>query len=113
MNTNNFVNKLSELDSDSTSNFGGKASNLGELIKSGINVPPGFALSKDLYFDFIRNSDIQSTIEKILSNSESMGISELQKASSQIKNLIDKWPKVHPTINEVPAMFGILLGNKD
>ena len=90
MNTNNFVNKLSELDSDSTSNFGGKASNLGELIKSGINVPPGFALSKDLYFDFIRNSDIQSTIEKILSNSESMGISELQKASSQIKNLIDK-----------------------
>ena len=32
---------------------------------------------------------------------------------NSIKNLIEKWPKVHPTINEVPAMFGILLENKD
>jgi len=33
--------------------------------------------------------------------------------SNSITNLVDKWPKVHPTINEVPAMFGILLENKD
>jgi hypothetical protein len=32
---------------------------------------------------------------------------------NSIKNLIDKWPKVHPTINEVPAMFGILLDNSN
>ena len=32
---------------------------------------------------------------------------------NSIKNLIKKWPKVHPTINEVPAMFGILLENRD
>ena len=32
---------------------------------------------------------------------------------NSLTNLIEKWPKVHPTINEVPAMFGILLENKD
>ena len=32
---------------------------------------------------------------------------------NSIKNLIKQWPPVHPTINEVPAMFGILLENKD
>ena len=32
---------------------------------------------------------------------------------NSLTNLVDKWPKVHPTINEVPAMFGILLENKD
>tara|TARA_R100000278_G_scaffold117469_1_gene97474 strand:+ start:198 stop:410 length:213 start_codon:yes stop_codon:yes gene_type:complete len=32
--------------------------------------------------------------------------------ANSLTNLIDKWPKVHPTINEVPAMFGILLENK-
>ncbi len=32
---------------------------------------------------------------------------------NSITNLIDKWPTVPPTIKEVPAMFGILLGNKD
>ena len=33
--------------------------------------------------------------------------------SNSITNLVDKWPKVHPTINEVPAMFGILLEKTD
>ena len=33
--------------------------------------------------------------------------------SNSLTNLIDKWPKVQPTINEVPAMFGILLETKD
>ena len=33
--------------------------------------------------------------------------------ANSLTNLIDKWPTVPPTTNEVPAMFGILLGNKD
>ena len=32
---------------------------------------------------------------------------------NSLTNLVQKWPKVQPTINEVPAMFGILLENKD
>ena len=32
---------------------------------------------------------------------------------NSLTNLVQKWPKVHPTINEVPAMFGILLETKD
>ena len=31
---------------------------------------------------------------------------------NSITNLVEKWPKVPPIINEVPAMFGILLENK-
>ena len=33
--------------------------------------------------------------------------------ANSITNLVEKWPKVQPTINEVPAMFGILLENKN
>ena len=33
--------------------------------------------------------------------------------ANSITNLVEKWPKVPPTINEVQAMFGILLENKD
>ena len=33
--------------------------------------------------------------------------------SNSITNLVQKWPKVQPTINEVPAMFGILLENSN
>ena len=109
MNTNNkFVSKLSDIDSKSTSIYGGKASNLGELIKSGINVPPGFALSKDLYFDFINNSKIQNTIETLLIDSEKMGIAELQKVSTQIKNLIDKSDLDVSIIQQISDEYKIL-----
>ena len=33
--------------------------------------------------------------------------------SNSITNLVQKWPKVHPTINEDLSMFGILLENKN
>ena len=33
--------------------------------------------------------------------------------ANSLINLVNQWPKVQPTINEVPAMFGILLENKD
>ena len=32
--------------------------------------------------------------------------------ANSLTNLVQKWPKVQPTINEVPAMFGILLETK-
>ena len=32
--------------------------------------------------------------------------------SNSVTNLVEKWPKVQPIINEVPAMFGILLENR-
>ena len=33
--------------------------------------------------------------------------------SNSLTNLVNKWPKVQPTINEELSMFGILLGTKD
>ncbi len=33
--------------------------------------------------------------------------------ANSLTNLVDKWPRVHPTINEDLSMFGILLETKD
>ena len=33
--------------------------------------------------------------------------------ANSLTNLVDKWPRVHPTINEELSMFGILLETKD
>ena len=70
-NNNTQIVNLSKLNSSSTSKFGGKASNLGELINSGINVPEGFAINTDLYFDFLNNltyNDIFLDIIKKIKN---------------------------------------------
>ena len=33
--------------------------------------------------------------------------------ANSLTNLVEKWPRVHPTINEELSMFGILLETKD
>ena len=33
--------------------------------------------------------------------------------ANSLTNLVEKWPKVQPTINEELSMFGILLETKD
>ena len=83
---------LSKLNSSNTSKFGGKASNLGELINSGINVPEGFAISTDLYFDFLMKSNLKEKISNLIQHSNSLKINELQKLSNQIKELFNKTP---------------------
>ena len=83
---------LSKLNSSNTSKFGGKASNLGELINSGINVPEGFAISTDLYFDFLKKSNLKEKISNLIQHSNSLKINELQKLSNQIKELFNKTP---------------------
>ena len=87
---NTLIVNLSKLNSSSTSKFGGKASNLGELINSGINVPEGFALSTELYFDFLNKSNLKDKITNLIQNSSSLKINELQKLSNQIKELFNK-----------------------
>ena len=89
---NTLIVNLDTLNSSATAKFGGKAANLGELINSGINVPEGFAISTDLYFDFLKKSNLKNKISNLIENSNSLKINELQKLSNEkdIKNIAEK-----------------------
>ena len=50
------------LDRSSLPIVGGKNASLGEMIKSGIRVPPGFAVTTDSYLSFITQTGIKDTI---------------------------------------------------
>ena len=45
---------------------GGKGANLGEMTKAKIPVPPGFVVSVEAYFDFLKQSDIIDEIQTLL-----------------------------------------------
>ncbi|MGE4554751.1 MAG: phosphoenolpyruvate synthase [Candidatus Paceibacterota bacterium] len=73
---------------------GGKNASLGEmyryLTKKGVNIPNGFALTSEAYFDFLKEAGIKKGIEKILNSFNLRKIEELQLASKKIRNLILK-----------------------
>ena len=61
-----YVLNFKQLDKDSLDLVGGKNASLGEMIKAGIRVPPGFAVTTNSYLDFISDSEIKDRIYAIL-----------------------------------------------
>src|SRR5665811_1520511 len=61
-----YVQQLSQLDKGQVDRVGGKNANLGEMIRSGIRVPPGFAVTVDGYRRFVEHTGIGEEIERVL-----------------------------------------------
>ena len=79
-------------DKDSINLVGGKCASLGELIKAGIRVPPGFAVTTQGYRDFINEAGIQDTILKELEGIDEHDVEGQDKASDTIRKLIEEAP---------------------
>ncbi len=82
--TINFKN----LDKTALPQVGGKNASLGELINSGIRVPPGFAVTTDSYLSFITTTGIKDEIQNIISDLKSNDIDSLNNTSEKIQKLI-------------------------
>lgn len=79
---------FSEITKENIKEVGGKGANLGEMTQAGFPVPPGFCVSAQAYFDFIKKTGLKEKIEKILKNLDVRDTKKLQNASTTIKNLI-------------------------
>lgn len=79
--------KLEEVDKNSK-NVGGKAANLGEMVKIGVPVPPGFVVTTDAFEEFIKVNKLQEKIDSLLSDLNVGDQRELKNVSSQIQNFI-------------------------
>jgi pyruvate,water dikinase len=71
---------------------GGKGGNLGELTRAGIPVPPGFVVTADTYFYFIRESGLDSIIREKLSNLDVNDSRKLQETADELKAKVSSTP---------------------
>lgn len=56
---------LHDLNKHSLPLVGGKAANLGELLRAGLPVPPGFVLTTDAYSLFVTTHNVQGDVERL------------------------------------------------
>lgn len=85
------------------SRVGGKNASLGEMIRAGIRVPPGFAVTTDSYQHFITETGIGNTIFGLLADLDVDDVASLNKASERIQELMKNaaMPEnVHQAIRE-------------
>lgn len=75
---------LSEINAMDIPQFGGKASNLGELISMGLNVPPGIVLGKDVLASFLENQGLDLNE---LSRIHSLGMTFIESALNKASDI--------------------------
>lgn len=84
-----------ELTKDDVPLVGGKNANLGELLRAGIPVPPGFAVTAYAYKRFIEETGIKDKIYEILREKVPEGAAkpeDYMEASEEIRKLIESTP---------------------
>jgi len=87
-----YILDFEELNKNSLQMVGGKNASLGEMIRTGIHVPPGFAVTTDSYLRFITDTGIKDAIFQALSGLSVDDVEALNNASAKVQNLINNAP---------------------
>ena len=83
-----YILDFENADKNSLPLVGGKNASLGEMIKAGISVPPGFAVTTDSYLSFITDGAIKDEIYNILSGLNVDDMESLNRTSAEVQELI-------------------------
>ncbi len=83
-----YVIDFEEVDKNSLPLVGGKNASLGEMIRKGIRVPPGFAVTTDSYLTLVRETGIKGKIDLILGDLDPDDIRSIHTASEQVQDLV-------------------------
>jgi len=84
----NYTKKFAELNSDDRTLVGGKCASLGEMVRAGLPVPDGFAVTVDAYEDFRDTGDLRQRLLNIVLGADATSNTDLQRAHDEAVALI-------------------------
>ncbi len=89
---------------------GGKGANLGEMVHAGILVPPGFIVTADAYFKFLKASNLTDEIRRHLKDLDVNDSKKLQEVAGLIKDKISSAPMLPDIVQEIKDAYRKLGG---
>jgi len=94
-----------EVTKDDIPLVGGKGANLGEMVHARIPVPPGFIVTADAYFKFLKTSKFTDEIRRYLEDLDVNDSKRLQEVSSLIKDRIYSIPMPPDIVKEIKDAY--------
>jgi pyruvate,water dikinase len=94
-----------EVTKDDIPLVGGKGANLGEMVHARIPVPPGFIVTADAYFKFLKTSKFTDEIRRYLEDLDVNDSKKLQEVSSLIKDRISSIPMPPEMVKEIKDAY--------
>jgi pyruvate,water dikinase len=80
---------LDECSGELLSTVGGKCAGLGELLKAGVAVPPGFAVTTNAHRAFLDEGELDERIATLQAEVDFYDVRTIEAASEQIRTLIE------------------------
>lgn len=94
-----FTLALSEVGMEHLNQVGGKNASLGEMIQHlsnlGINIPQGFAITTEAYWEFLKHNNLEAKIRETIGKVDVNTLVSLRKGGSTVRQMIrnGKFPK--------------------
>ncbi|MEK7605514.1 MAG: phosphoenolpyruvate synthase [Patescibacteria group bacterium] len=99
-----------DVDKDDIPRVGGKGANLGEMTQAGFPVPPGFIVTAQAYFQFLKDHNLTTKINHLLGTINFDRQESLQQVSDHIKKMIMHEEISETLTHEVFTAYGTLSG---
>ena len=96
-----------ELGPEHNDMVGKKCANLGKMVHMGLAVPPGFALSIDMYREFIRATGVADELASCIKESGALkgaGIGLFEELSAQLRSVIEN-REMPPALEEMISSY--------
>jgi pyruvate, water dikinase len=105
--------RLDELSGADSARYGGKSASLGELLRAGIPVPPGFALSTTAFDEFVESSGLADRMAAALAGVGASDVEALARASHVIAEAMRSAPVPLAVREEVAEQYAALTGGDE
>jgi len=96
---------IEDLTADDVALAGGKGANLGELVRIGVPVPPGFVVTTEAYRRFLRETGLEEKIRELLEGLNVEDPASLEETSRRIRELILSKPMPRDVEEAIRAAY--------
>ncbi len=103
-----FIKFVEEVSREDLPKVGGKAANLGEMVKAGLPVPDAFIVTCDAYKEFLEGTGIKEKIFEILRNTDVNEPKQLQENTRKIREIIETTPMPEEIKGEIVEAYKLL-----
>ncbi|MGE5263171.1 MAG: PEP/pyruvate-binding domain-containing protein [Acidobacteriota bacterium] len=96
---------LAKFSRDDLDRAGGKGANLGELIRAGLPVPPGFVITTDAYAALLQNADLRTRLREALDTLNADDPTSVRRVGESMRNTLVTNPVPPPIAQAVRAAY--------
>ena len=107
------LRRFEELSREDVDYAGGKGANLGEMTAAGLPVPPGFVVGASSYALFCDVGALRERIEERLSSVDVDDTAALDKATKDVRAMVEAEPVPDEIADEIRAAYLELAGDRE